>query len=130
PTLEPQNRRLFLIILGRGRLQGPSKGLDAVVDFVRNRLLPQDLLPLMAWNRATDFPADHEKVPTVIERFRPRHELIEFELQNQYGGLAGLYAGGRQIQRPTQVKIDEVFNVPDAGTRSVVAGDTSAAQKK
>jgi hypothetical protein len=34
-ALAPRNRRLFLIVLGRGRLQGPTKGLDALLHFVR-----------------------------------------------------------------------------------------------
>jgi VWFA-related protein len=118
-SIATQNRRLFLIVLGRGRLQGPSKGLDALQDFIRNRMLPQDLVALMAWNRATDFTPDHEKIATVIERFRTRHEEIETDLRLILSGLSGLYAG-RQIPRPIQVKIDDVFNVPQAGTREVV----------
>jgi VWFA-related protein len=123
-TIPPQNRRLFLIVLGRGRLQGPSKGLDALLTFVRERLLPQDLVALMAWNRATDFTIDREKVAAVIERFKPRHESIEAYLQLLYSGLSGLYAG-RQIPRAIQVKIDDVFHVPAAGTREVLAGATT-----
>jgi VWFA-related protein len=128
-TITPQNRRLFLIILGRGRLQGPSKGLDAVLSFVRTRLLPQDLVAVMAWNRATDFSSAHERAATVIERFRTRHESIEVDLQLLYSGLSGLYAG-RQIPRPIQIKIDDVFNVAEAGTREVVStGGTDGARQ-
>src|SRR5262245_2976788 len=29
PDVKPQSQRVFLILLGRGRLQGPSKGIDA-----------------------------------------------------------------------------------------------------
>jgi VWFA-related protein len=123
-TIPPQNRRLFLIVLGRGRLQGPSKGLGALLTFVRERLLPQDLVALMAWNRATDFTTYHEQIAAVIERFKPRHESIETDLQMLYGGLGGLYAG-RQIPRSIQVKIDDVFSVPAAGTREVLAGATT-----
>ena len=32
PTLTPQANRVFLFVLGGGRLQEPSKGLDAAVD--------------------------------------------------------------------------------------------------
>jgi VWFA-related protein len=110
-ALSPQNRRLFLIVLGRGRLQEPSKALDALLRFVRDRLLPQDQIALMAWNRATDFTTEHEKVASVIGRFRARHEEIEMDLRLQLGGLAGLYAG-RELPRAIQAKIDDVFNGP------------------
>jgi VWFA-related protein len=53
--LSPQRRRTFLIVLGRGRLQGPSKGIEAALGFLRTRVLPQDEVSVMAYNRATDF---------------------------------------------------------------------------
>jgi len=54
PGLEdtPPTHRTFVILLGRGRLQGPSKGLDAVIDFVRTDLLPQDRVAVLAYGRA------------------------------------------------------------------------------
>jgi len=124
--IEPQDRRLFLILLGRGRLQGPSKGLDALLTFVRTRLMPQDLVAVMAWNRATDFTANHEKVAAVIERFIPRHPAIETELAARYSGLAALYLGGGRLPANIQAMIDDVFNVPDAGTRTVLPGAVAA----
>ena len=48
PT-QTQSSRIFLIVLGRGRLQYPSKGVDAVIHFVRNRLLPQDQVAVLAF---------------------------------------------------------------------------------
>jgi hypothetical protein len=39
--LTPQNRRVFLIVLGRGRLQPPAKGVDGMLHFVREKLLPK-----------------------------------------------------------------------------------------
>ena len=40
--VQKQSSRIFLTVRGRGRgrLQHPSKGVDAVIHFVRNRLLP------------------------------------------------------------------------------------------
>lgn len=120
-ALSPQNRRLFLIVLGRGRLQEPSKALDALLRFVRDRLLPQDQVAVMAWNRATDFSAEHDLAAAVIRRFRDKHEEIEMDLRLTLGGLAGLYAG-RALPRQIQAKIDDVFNVPLAGARQVLPG--------
>src|SRR5580765_7636909 len=53
------NRRVFLLVLGRGRLEAVSKGMTAASDFVRNGLLPQDMVAVLAWNRATTFTTDH-----------------------------------------------------------------------
>src|SRR5436190_5288024 len=72
-----QNRRVFLIVLGRGRLQPPSKGVDGMIHFVRERLLPQDLVAVMAWNRATEFTTSHEEIGALLERFKKDHEKIE-----------------------------------------------------
>ena len=117
--MAPQNRRLFLIVLGRGRLQEPSKGLDALLRFVRERLLPQDQVALMAWNRATDFTTDHAKIAGVIARFRAKHEEIEAFLRDYFSGLSGLYAG-RKMPAHIQTRIDDVFTDPLAGSREVL----------
>jgi hypothetical protein len=68
-VLVPQRSRVFLFVLGNGRLQGgPVKGLDAAANFVRKRLLPQDHVAVFAHNRATDFTLNHEKAAQVLER--------------------------------------------------------------
>ena len=53
-----QNRRVILIVLGRGKLQPVSKGVDALLGMVKDRLLPQDRVAVFAFNRATDFSTD------------------------------------------------------------------------
>ena len=120
PSLAPATRRLFLIFLGRGRLQEPSKGVDATLRFVRDRLLPQDQVAVMAWNRATDFSSDKTKAAAVIERFRDRHEEIEHEISLYFSGLFGLYAG-QEVPPHIQTMIDAVFDQSTgAGTRQVL----------
>ncbi len=116
PSLAPAKRRLFLIYLGRGRLQEPSKGVDATLRFVRDRLLPQDQVAVMAWNRATDFSTDKTKAAAVIERFRDRHEEIEHEISLYFTGLFGLYAG-QEVPPYIQKLIDDVF-APSTGAAS------------
>ncbi len=86
-----QSARIFLIVLGRGRLQYPSKGVDAMIHFVRNRLLPQDQVAVLAFNRATDFTTDRARILDVLERFKRRHEDIEAMFKHQTSGLAGVY---------------------------------------
>jgi VWFA-related protein len=127
-TLAPANRRLFLIVLGRGRLQEPSKGVDATLRFVRERLMPQDQVAVMAWNRATDFSADKTRASEIIERFRARHEEIEHEIALYFTDLFGLYAGA-EIPPHIQKLIDQVFDSPGAAGRHVVpTGRTQAAE--
>ena len=68
----PQNYRVFLIVLGArglGDVTRHPETLNALTDFVRHRLLPQDQVALFANNRAVDFTADHEKVARLLESF-------------------------------------------------------------
>ena len=75
-ALAPQNYRVFLIVLGRGDLTGPSNGIDGVMHLVRNRLLPQDRVAIMAWNRATDFTTTHADALAVLTRFKGQYRKI------------------------------------------------------
>jgi VWFA-related protein len=123
-TVGPQTRRIFLIVLGRGRLQPPAKGVDGVMHLVRNRLLPQDYVAVAAWNRATDFTTDHAKIADVLERFKRRHEDIESKLRQQFSGLAAVY-GGSRINPSIQKAIDEVFEGPGVPVRTLDAATIS-----
>jgi hypothetical protein len=120
--LTPQKRRTFLIVLGRGRLEGPSKGIEAAIGFVRGRLFPQDEVAVMAYNRATDFTTNHELVALTIERFRSVHHSIESNLVQRLGGLAGIY-GSKSIPVRVQAQIDGIFNeTKGIGFRTVPPG--------
>ena len=106
--LAPQNRRVFLIVLGRGHMTGPAKELPALEEFLKTKLLPQDRVAVLAYNRGTDFTADHDAVRAVVERYRDRHERIETALDEYLAGLHGLY-GSKQIPASLQSDIDDVF---------------------
>ena len=108
-ALKAQTRRVFLVLLGRGRLKGPAGELPALLDFVRTRLLPQDYVALLAWNRATDFTTDHAKVAAVIERISARSDKIEGMLDEHFSGLAAIY-GAKEIPTKIQTEIDGVFD--------------------
>lgn len=119
-TFSPQPNRVFLFVLGRGRLQEPSKGLDAAIDFVRTRLLPRDQVAVLAYNRATAFSRDHDHAAGVIERFRQENDAIDGELRFALSGLAGVY-GSRELPRAVQARIDRVF-AGGAALPTVTAG--------
>jgi VWFA-related protein len=107
-NLEPQTNRIFLIVLGRGKLQEPSRAVDALIRFVRERLLPQDQVAVFAYNRATTFTRDHRQIATLLDRFRQMHEQVDFEIGLQMSGLAAVY-GSKLIPRSLQGKIDQMF---------------------
>lgn len=66
-------QRAFLIILGRGPLNTAVKALDALIDFVRTKLLPGDRLGVMGYLRATELDADREQIVRFLERYRDGH---------------------------------------------------------
>jgi VWFA-related protein len=121
-TLTPQHQRVFLIFLARGRLQHPAMGVDGLIEFVRDRLLPQDQVAVMAWNRATGFTTDHVRALGVIERFKRGHEEIEAWFSEQDQTLAAIYGTG-EIPPGIQQKIDAIFESTD---RRVVLEDPLA----
>jgi len=127
--LKPQTRRIFLIVLGRGRLQPPAKGVDAVLSLLKDRLLPQDQVAVMAYNRATDFTAEHDRIGEVVERFKKRHEDIESKLQHHFSGLQAVY-GSKTIPPNIQKEIDEVFKGPASpGVRELPASQIAGAAR-
>ena len=69
-TLSPQNRRMFIIALGLGRLEEPSRSISGLLRFVKTGLLPQDQVALFAYDRALSFTTDHQKVAEALERFK------------------------------------------------------------
>lgn len=120
-AITPQTSRVYLIVLGRGRLQIPNKGVDGVLHFVRNRLLPQDRVALLAYNRATGFTTDHASLIPILERYARLHEAIEVKLTLHFSGLAGLYRAP-DIPPAIQADIDRVFvGAGTAAARTVPA---------
>jgi VWFA-related protein len=115
PTLElaPRSARTFLILLGRGRHQTYFKCVDNLIRFVKKDLLPQDRLAVFAYNRATDFTTDHEKIARLLERYKRASEKLESLLNNQFSGLAAIY-GSKQIPKAIQSEIDRIFTGEEA----------------
>jgi VWFA-related protein len=128
-AVTPQNRRIFLIVLGRGRQVGPVKGVEGAMRFIKQRLLPQDQVAVLAYNRSTDFTTDHTKVIDTLDRYWKKHESIESKLRQRFSGLAAAY-GGSDIPASIQTEIDTIFRLPGALTSRTVdtAGVTGAAR--
>ncbi len=123
-NLSTQKNRIFLVVLGRGRLQEPSKGLDAITRFVRENLLPQDQVAVLAYNRATDFTTDHERAARVLERYKQKYEWIDALLKQHQAGLSGWLSPG--IPKSVQPRIDDLFDTPGGiGSRSLTPPATA-----
>jgi len=113
----PVTYRTFLIVLGRGRLQAPARGMDAVIQLVQGGLLASDLVGVMAYNRATDLTTRHDQVLTLLERYLERHEGIETALDEYFFedratgefALRALY-GDTTIPPGIQAEIDSIFD--------------------
>ncbi|MBZ5497242.1 MAG: VWA domain-containing protein [Acidobacteriia bacterium] len=110
PTLElaPQLARTFLFLMGRGRHQTPLKAVDALIQFVRKDLLPQDRVAVFAYNSATDFTTDHERIAQVLERYKKANDKIESWLELHLRGLATVY-GIKDVPKSVQPEIDRIF---------------------
>jgi VWFA-related protein len=126
--MEPQNRRIFLFVFGRGRLQAPDKGIDSVMRFVRDRLLPQDAAAVLAYNRATDFTTDRGAILATLDRFKKAHEQIEADLDLWFSGLRSQF-GDTKIPPQIQSQVDAVFRAPGgAQARQLPAGSPPDAE--
>ncbi len=107
-TLTAQPRRVFLLVLGRGYMNGPSRELEALQAFVRERLLPQDVVAVLALNRATDFTTNHALVAEIIERYRLAHTSLETDMSEWNSGVRGM-TGNVSIPASAQRTLDGVF---------------------
>lgn len=106
--LQPTNRRIVLLILGRGRHQAVSRYIDDLIGFVSKDLLPQDQVAVMAWNRATDFTTDRAHILSVLRTYRERHNKVDLQLREWFSGLRAVY-GSKEIPPHVQREIDTVF---------------------
>lgn len=106
--IAPQPARTFLILMGRGRHQRPLKAVDALIRFVRDDLLPQDRIAVFAYNRATDFTTDHDRVIEVLERYKKTNDTIESWIESRLRGLAAVY-GVKDLPKSFQGEIDKIF---------------------
>src|SRR4029077_8687010 len=120
--VKPQTRRTFLIVLGYGRIEHPTNALEGAIDLVMNRLLPQDLVAVMAFHRTTAFTRDHLRIAQVLERYRKEHEKIVGEIDNYRfmarapvvispGGVSAP-PGNAPIPDKILKRIDEIFLGP------------------
>jgi len=122
PTLAPAESapRVFAIVLGRGRLSGPAKGLQAVLDFIEARAVATDQFVVVAFNRATELGLHRDKVLEVLRRYQSEYERVEALLAHWFSGLTNLL-GDRDPPANIQERIDKALAVPGVRVRSLDA---------
>ena len=79
-----------------------------MLHLVRDRLLPQDQVAVLAWNRATEFSTDRRAALDVLDRFKREHEGIETRLVLWERSLQSFFSGGN-LPADIQREIDAVF---------------------
>jgi VWFA-related protein len=104
-TVSPH--RTFIIVLGRGRLQGPVKGIEALIGFV-GKLLPTDRVGVVAYLRVAAPTTDHTSIRRFLERYRDRHEDIEGSMDADFRHALFLVL----LSDRTRAKIDALFEHP------------------
>ena len=126
----PQNGRIILLVFGRGRLQEPSRALDALQRFVREELLPQDQVAVFAYDRATDFTTDHEQIAQFIERFKKAHYDIDMEVRLALESSMAAVYGSKSLSKSVRQKIDNMFTGPGLlGSRELGKGETDSTKR-
>jgi VWFA-related protein len=119
PQVAPKTSRTFLFVLGFGRIQYPTKAVDGVLQFIQTKVLPQDAIGVLAFNRATDFTTDHAPISAMLERFKREHERIVFAIK-EFRVFNRL---GMAQPAATQADIDAVFTGPPPGAPMRKAAD-------
>ena len=102
--------RTFFFVLGRGHLNETTKALDALIEFVRSRLLPTDRVGVMAYLHLVELTTDHTGVVRLLERYRAQHDGIEDRLTRD--GQRGPGAPWWALGPDTQLAIETLFDAP------------------
>ena len=111
----PRNRRIFLIVLGEGAgdlggiQRGPVKPYEGALRFIREKLLPQDLVAVLAYNRATDFTTNHEQAAQLVERLQIQRDVISFDIFKSVDLRFGKHP---DLPPDVQSTIDALFDPP------------------
>ena len=101
--------RTFILVLGSGEINAPGKGLDGLIDFVKNRLSPTDRVGLTAYLRTSEPSTDHAAVLRFLERYKhdyqSLYDRIRWDGRPRDGVLGPLTPETRRV-------IDAVFSTP------------------
>lgn len=115
--------RVFVIVLCRGRLQGPSRGFDALIEFVSTNAWPRDRFAVVAFDRITEVTADRQSIVNFLHAYRRSHERIESLFDHWFRGLTNFYGAG-ELPPTLERLIDTFFAAEDLPpTRQLAIND-------
>ena len=112
---EPAERdrpRVFLFLIGAGHLEGPIDPFEGAAQFARERLRPQDLVSVMAFNRIAEATRDHEQIASIIEKIKREQLKVRTDLLL----LGRNNRGKKDITPAIQESIDNLFQLPGRRT--------------
>jgi VWFA-related protein len=115
---DARSRRVFLFYptvagsLQQVGVEGPVKPIEGAVRFIREQLLPQDLVGTIAFNRVTDLTTDHEYVARVLERLKQNYQKITFAWMKEASTRRSRCA---DMSEPIQAMIDALFESDPKG---------------
>ena len=119
-SIEEPSHRTFLLVMGRGRLDGWAGAYEGAIRFLREQVLPQDKVAIAAWNRATDFTTDHVRLATLLDRLRRKHNGLELKMQLRESGLEAVY-GSKSLPPRLQADVDAIFDDEELRPRELAA---------
>jgi VWFA-related protein len=99
--------RVFIIGLGRGRLNHPTGAIDAAVKFVTSNLHPTDRVGVVAYLRVIEPTVDHEAIARFLENYGKRHEGIESRIVRDGSRL--IFPLPHTLEAETRRLIDTLF---------------------
>jgi VWFA-related protein len=103
------NPRWIVVVLGEGRINAPFESIDALEDMIRSALRPNDRIGVIAYNRWSDFSADHASTIRLLERYKGRTDRIQTDLETHNSGLRANTLDGITVEDRVQREIDEIF---------------------
>lgn len=109
--IAPAVGRSFIIVLGRGRLQGPAKGFDALLDFIDDQILPTDRIAVAAYDRISELTTDRRAIRRLIQRYRSEHDEMEALLDHWFRDLTVSF-GAVDPPPSLQARIERLFDYP------------------
>ena len=122
PQSVPTAPRTFVIALGRGRLNDPGRALDALIEFVRSKMLPQDRVGVIAYYRATELTTDHEAVARLLETVPRTARVDRTEVRTQRTRKAA----DLPLSEDTRSSIEALFSAPGLPAVQVLPGGNGA----
>ena len=115
--------RNFLIVLGAGRLNEPTKALDALIAFTRSQLAPADRVGIVVWLRYVVLTNDHEAVAGLLERFHKGHDRIRSLIARDISKNPRAASRPGTASPETDAAIDSILNDGSLEVRRLPGAD-------